>query len=62
MRTIVGTAVSGPNHGGPAAHVATASFMVDPDQRGRGVGRALCAHVLDAARADGYSHIMHRRL
>lgn len=53
--TVVGTAESEPNHGGPAAHVATASFMVDPDHQGRGVGRALCAYVLEAARADGYS-------
>jgi L-amino acid N-acyltransferase YncA len=53
--TIVGTAVTEPNHGGPAAHVANASFMVDPDHQGRGIGRALCAHVLETARADGYS-------
>jgi L-amino acid N-acyltransferase YncA len=51
---IVGSAESEPNHGGPAAHVATASFMVDHDRQGRGVGRALCAHVLETARADGY--------
>lgn len=51
---VVGTAVSGPNHGGPAAHVATASFMVDPDRSGKGVGRALGEHVLDRARADGF--------
>jgi L-amino acid N-acyltransferase YncA len=52
--TVVGTAVSGPNHDGPAAHVATASFMVDPDHAGGGVGRALGVHVLDRARADGF--------
>jgi ribosomal protein S18 acetylase RimI-like enzyme len=52
--TVVGTAESEPNHGGPGAHVATAGFMVDPDQAGRGVGRALCEHVLEQARADGY--------
>jgi L-amino acid N-acyltransferase YncA len=52
--TIVGTAESEPNHGGPAAHVATASFMVDPMRQHRGIGRALCEHVLQAARADGY--------
>jgi GNAT superfamily N-acetyltransferase len=51
---IVGTALSHPNHGGPASHVANAGFMVDPAHRGRGVGRALCAHVLDRAREDGY--------
>jgi L-amino acid N-acyltransferase YncA len=55
--TIVGSAESEPNHGGPAAHVATASFMVDPERQGRGVGRALCAHVLDTARADGFRAI-----
>ena len=52
--TIVGTAETHPNHGGPAAHVASAGFMVDPGHGGRGVGRALCEHVLDQARADGY--------
>src|SRR5262245_17879115 len=54
---IVGTAESEPNHGGPAAHVATASFMVDPERQGRGVGRALCARVLETARADGFRAI-----
>ncbi len=52
--TILGTAESGPNHGGPAAHVASAGFMVAPEHSGRGVGRALGEHVLDQARADGY--------
>ena len=52
--TIVGTAESQPNHGGPAAHVANAGFMVDPERAGRGVGRALAEHVIDQARGDGY--------
>jgi L-amino acid N-acyltransferase YncA len=51
---VVGTALMGPNHGGPGAHVATASFMVDPERAGRGTGRALGEHVLRQARADGY--------
>jgi GNAT superfamily N-acetyltransferase len=40
---ILGTAETEPNHGGPESHVATASFMVDPDHQGRGVGRALAS-------------------
>lgn len=51
---IVGTAHVGPNKPGRGSHVATASFMVDADARGLGVGRALGAHILDVARADGY--------
>jgi L-amino acid N-acyltransferase YncA len=51
---IVGTAHVGPNKPGRGAHVATASFMVDSQARGLGVGRALGAHILDVARADGY--------
>ena len=52
--TVVGTAETHPNQGGPGAHVANAGFMVDPDHAGRGVGRALASHVLEQARADGY--------
>jgi ribosomal protein S18 acetylase RimI-like enzyme len=52
--TVLGTAESGPNKGGPGAHIASAGFMVDPAHSGRGVGRALASHVLAAARADGY--------
>ena len=52
--TVLGTAVTGPNHEGPASHIATASFMVDPAAGGRGVGRALGERVLELARADGY--------
>lgn len=54
---VIGTAVSGPNHEGPAAHVATASFMVDPAAAGRGTGRALGEHVIERARADGFRAI-----
>ncbi|HYJ69428.1 MAG TPA: GNAT family N-acetyltransferase [Nocardioidaceae bacterium] len=52
--TVLGAAVTGPNHEGPASHIATASFMVDPNRSGRGVGRALGERVLKLARSDGY--------
>lgn len=52
--TVLGTAKMNPNHMGGSAHIASASFMVDPRHGGRGVGRALGEHVLDWARAEGY--------
>ena len=51
---IVGTAKVGPNLPGPGAHVANASFMVDPDHAGSGVGRALAEHAIRVARDEGY--------
>jgi L-amino acid N-acyltransferase YncA len=52
---ILGTAKMGPNRPGPGAHVATASFMVATDARGRGVATALCRFALDWAREQGYA-------
>ena len=51
---VLGSAKMGPNRPGRGAHIATASFMVDPEHRGRGVGRALGEHVVAWARAAGY--------
>ncbi|SBT95065.1 L-amino acid N-acyltransferase YncA [Streptomyces sp. DI166] len=51
---IVGSAYVTPNYGGPAAHVANAGFMVDPDHARRGIGRLLADHVLTAAKAHGF--------
>jgi GNAT superfamily N-acetyltransferase len=50
----VAIAKYGPNHPGAGAHVANASFVVDPAASGRGIGRALAEHVLAAAAADGF--------
>jgi L-amino acid N-acyltransferase YncA len=43
-----------PNRIGLGAHVANASFMVDPAAQGRGAGRALGEHCLQEARRAGY--------
>jgi L-amino acid N-acyltransferase YncA len=51
---VLGSAIVGPNRPGRGSHVATASFMVAPLARGRGVGRALGEHVLELARAAGF--------
>ena len=51
---IVGTATMGPNRPGRGSHIATASFMVDPATRSRGVGRALGNDMLDWAREQGF--------
>ena len=55
--TVLGSAKMGPNRPGRGAHVATASFMVDPAHTGRGVGRALAEHVVAWARDAGYGGI-----
>lgn len=54
---VLGSASMGPNRPGRGAHIATASFMVDPAAQGRGVGRALGNEVLRWARAEGYQGI-----
>lgn len=43
-----------PNQSGPGAHVANASFMVDPQAAGQGFGRRLGQAVLERARAAGF--------
>lgn len=52
--TILGSAKMGPNRPGRGAHIATASFMVDPAQQGKGIGLALGAFTVEWARAAGY--------
>jgi L-amino acid N-acyltransferase YncA len=51
---VLGSAKCHPNQAGPGSHVATASFMVDPERGARGVGRALAEFVIDWARTQGY--------
>ena len=52
---VLGTAKMGRNRPGPGSHVATASYMVAADARGRGVGRALVVDSLAWAREAGYA-------
>lgn len=52
---VLGSAKTGPNRPARGSHVATASFMVSPSARGRGVGRLLGEWVLTWAREQGYA-------
>ena len=47
----------GPTGPGRGDHVGTASFMVAPEARGRGVGRALAEYVVRWHREQGYRGI-----
>lgn len=47
---VLGTANLHRNRGGPGAHVASATFVVDPERQGGGVGRALVEEALSCAR------------
>lgn len=51
---IVGTYILRPNQSGGGSHVANAAFMVAPDARGLGVGRAMGEHCLSEARRFGF--------
>jgi ribosomal protein S18 acetylase RimI-like enzyme len=52
--SVLGTSRIMPNQPGQGAHVANGSFVVDPDAGGRGIGRALGLHALEAAASLGY--------
>lgn len=54
---ILGTSKMSANRGGNGAHVGTASFMVSPDARGQGVGRALGEDMIAWSRAAGFRAI-----
>jgi L-amino acid N-acyltransferase YncA len=51
---IVGTYILRANQRALGAHVANAAFMVAPDMRGCGIGRAMAEHCLTEARRLGF--------
>ncbi len=51
---VLGTYRFGPNHAGPGAHVANASYMVASVARGRGVGRAMVEHSIARVAQAGF--------
>jgi L-amino acid N-acyltransferase YncA len=53
----VGTYILRPNQSGGGSHVANAAFMVAPDARGHGIGRAMSEHCLKEARRLGFRAI-----
>jgi L-amino acid N-acyltransferase YncA len=55
--TVRGSSSMYRNRGGPGAHVASASFMVDPQRSGQGTGRALGEDMIAWARAAGFRAI-----
>jgi GNAT superfamily N-acetyltransferase len=52
--SVLGSAKMGPNRAGRGAHIATASFMVDPAAQGKGIGRALGEEAIRWGRDQGY--------
>ena len=54
---VLGTAKMGPNRPANGAHIGTASFMVAPEARGRGVGRSLAEYAVAWHRDAGFRGI-----
>ena len=52
--TVAGAYIVKPNQPGYGSHVANAAYMVATAFRGQGIGKQLCAHSLEAAKAAGY--------
>jgi L-amino acid N-acyltransferase YncA len=51
---IVGSYYVKPNQPGLGSHIANAGYMVHPKEKGKGIGKLLCQHSIDFARAKGY--------
>jgi L-amino acid N-acyltransferase YncA len=51
---VLGTYILRPNQPALGAHVANAAFMIAPETKGRGIGRAMGEHCLAKARELGF--------
>jgi ribosomal protein S18 acetylase RimI-like enzyme len=56
--SIAGSYYMAPNYPGRAAHIANAGYMVHPDLRGRGIGRALVEHSIAEAPRHGFDALI----
>lgn len=54
---ILGTYIIKPNQIDLGSHIANCSYMVNPKFHGRGIGKLLCQHSLDMAKAMDYKAI-----
>jgi ribosomal protein S18 acetylase RimI-like enzyme len=54
VKAVLGTYYMRANQQGGGSHVANCGYMTAPWTTGRGVGRAMCAHSLAHARAQGF--------
>jgi L-amino acid N-acyltransferase YncA len=51
---ILGTYIIKPNQIDLGSHIANASYMVNPEIQGKGVGKLMCEHSLNEAKLAGY--------
>lgn len=51
---VLGTYYLRANQAGGGAHVANCGYMTSPAARGKGLARAMCAHSLELAKAQGF--------
>jgi len=54
---VLGSAKLGPNRPAQGAHVGTASFIVSPAARGRGIGRTMGEYAVEWHRVNGFAAI-----
>jgi len=51
---VVGTYVIKPNQIDLGNHIANGSYMVSPDNHGKGIGKLLCDHSIEFAKSEGF--------